>query len=1036
MSNKRVQFRRGTSAEHTTTNGGFTGAAGEVTVDTTNISLRVHDNSTAGGIEVARADLENISPDQAVDFNGQKLSNIAAPTSTTDAATKAYVDASFAGGNLSQLTDVSLGTLSSGELIAYNGSDWVNVGISGDATLNSSGVLTISADSVENSMLADNAVDTAQIVDSAVTNAKIASSYISVTDGTTSNNVSLGGAITFAGTTNQTTVSQSNGTVTVGLTDDLTVAATLTVSGNLIVSGTTTTVNTATVSIQDNIMTLNSDATGTPTENAGLEVERGDSTNATLQWNETSDDWEVSIGGSTFYEIAHAGNANSVITSMITDDNVTTDKLADNAVTEAKISDGAVTTSKIADSAVTDDHLADDSVTTAAILDSNVTTAKIAADAITNAKIADDAVGVEHIGFFAGTIAGASGKILVGNGSSAFAEVAVSGDLTLSSAGSLSINGSAVTTGKINDGAVTTIKLGADAVDGTKIADDSIDSEHIVDGSIDTAHISDDAITVAKIAVIDDTVVAGNAKILIGDGTDFSEFALSGDVTMTSSGVVSLANDTVSTDELTDNAVATANIANNAVTPAKVSVFNSALVASSSGQFLVTDGTNGFTNVAMSGDATLAANGAITIANNAVETAMIADANVTNAKMAGNSVGTSNIIDANVTNAKLASNAVATANIVDDAVTQAKINAGAVGTTELAADSVTSAKITDANVTTAKIADANVTTAKIADDAVTQGKIASGAVGTTEIANSAVTETQLAASVAGSGLSGGAGSALSVNVDDATVEFNGGGDIALKASGVSSAKIADAAIVEAKIASGAVTTAKIASAAITTTLLADSNVTTAKIADSAVTNGKLANSTITFSANSGTADAVSLGETIAIIGTSNEVETSVSNNQIQVGLPNSVTISDSLTVTEDITVLNGDLALGSDSSLTVSGLINVSNQFSKVTVQASNGVEIDGILRTDAGIRRMVHAGQTGTVTVGNTHHIIICSATATVNLPSAGTSGRELIIKNASASDTVTIAASAGETSEITSLSAAESVTLVSDGSSDWYSI
>lgn len=104
MSNKRVQFRRGTSSDHSS----FTGAAGEVTVDTTNTSIRVHDNSTAGGIEAARADLENISPDQAVDFNGQKLSNLAAPTSTTDAATKAYVDASFAGGNLSQLTDVSL----------------------------------------------------------------------------------------------------------------------------------------------------------------------------------------------------------------------------------------------------------------------------------------------------------------------------------------------------------------------------------------------------------------------------------------------------------------------------------------------------------------------------------------------------------------------------------------------------------------------------------------------------------------------------------------------------------------------------------------------------------------------------------------------------------------------------------------------------------------------------------------------------------------------------------------------------------------
>ena len=46
-----LQFRRGTSTQ----NDAFTGALGEVTVDTTNDALRIHDNSTAGGFEtVAR----------------------------------------------------------------------------------------------------------------------------------------------------------------------------------------------------------------------------------------------------------------------------------------------------------------------------------------------------------------------------------------------------------------------------------------------------------------------------------------------------------------------------------------------------------------------------------------------------------------------------------------------------------------------------------------------------------------------------------------------------------------------------------------------------------------------------------------------------------------------------------------------------------------------------------------------------------------------------------------------------------------------
>ena len=46
---KQLQLRKGTAAEHDT----FTGANGEVTVDTTNKTLRVHDGSTVGGIRLA-----------------------------------------------------------------------------------------------------------------------------------------------------------------------------------------------------------------------------------------------------------------------------------------------------------------------------------------------------------------------------------------------------------------------------------------------------------------------------------------------------------------------------------------------------------------------------------------------------------------------------------------------------------------------------------------------------------------------------------------------------------------------------------------------------------------------------------------------------------------------------------------------------------------------------------------------------------------------------------------------------------------------
>lgn len=73
---------------------------------------------------------------------------------------------------------------------------------------------------------------------------------------------------------------------------DITFAGDVIVSGDLTVSGAVTTVNTETINLADNLIVLNSNATGSPTENAGIEIERGDDANVKLQWNETNDDWE------------------------------------------------------------------------------------------------------------------------------------------------------------------------------------------------------------------------------------------------------------------------------------------------------------------------------------------------------------------------------------------------------------------------------------------------------------------------------------------------------------------------------------------------------------------------------------------------------------------------------------------------------------------------------------------------------------------------------------------------------------------------
>jgi hypothetical protein len=86
------------------------------------------------------------------------------------------------------------------------------------------------------------------------------------------------------------------------------------VSGNLIVNGSTTTVNSNVVNVGDSIITLNSDEAGTPSQNGGIEIERGTSSNKTLIWNETDDKWTV--GSETFV----AGTFEGALTGNVTGD--------------------------------------------------------------------------------------------------------------------------------------------------------------------------------------------------------------------------------------------------------------------------------------------------------------------------------------------------------------------------------------------------------------------------------------------------------------------------------------------------------------------------------------------------------------------------------------------------------------------------------------------------------------------------------------------------------------------------------------------
>jgi hypothetical protein len=104
---------------------------------------------------------------------------------------------------------------------------------------------------------------------------------------------------------------------------------------NLIVSGTSTTIDTETINLADNIITLNSNATGSATQDAGIEVERGDDTNVSLFWDETEDAWTITNTSGTHQILQAAGSPGGKIKVPLTVDASPT---ADNVTSVTKTS--------------------------------------------------------------------------------------------------------------------------------------------------------------------------------------------------------------------------------------------------------------------------------------------------------------------------------------------------------------------------------------------------------------------------------------------------------------------------------------------------------------------------------------------------------------------------------------------------------------------------------------------------------------------------------------------------------------------------
>ena len=82
-----VQFRRGTETQ----NNNFTGGAGEITISTTDYTFRIHDGTTVGGHEQAKADLSNVTGD--TDNVSEGSTNLYYTNARVDAEIDSYLSA-------------------------------------------------------------------------------------------------------------------------------------------------------------------------------------------------------------------------------------------------------------------------------------------------------------------------------------------------------------------------------------------------------------------------------------------------------------------------------------------------------------------------------------------------------------------------------------------------------------------------------------------------------------------------------------------------------------------------------------------------------------------------------------------------------------------------------------------------------------------------------------------------------------------------------------------------------------------------------
>ena len=256
---------------------------------------------------------------------------VSTPTSNTHASTKLYVDQQVAivsnivanvataftvsgdsGSNQTITSGTDTLTISGGtglssvagatDTITINldnttvtGGSYGGAGTVGTFTVDAQGRLT-AAGNTAIAITASQVSDFDEAAQDAVNSAVTAGTGISKSynDGSNTLTITNSGVVSLTGTANEIAVSASNGSVTLSLASNVTIPNNLTVTGDLIVQGNTTTLNTATLVVEDKNIVLSNVATPTDVSADGAGITILGATNKTLNWVDGTDAWTSS----------------------------------------------------------------------------------------------------------------------------------------------------------------------------------------------------------------------------------------------------------------------------------------------------------------------------------------------------------------------------------------------------------------------------------------------------------------------------------------------------------------------------------------------------------------------------------------------------------------------------------------------------------------------------------------------------------------------------------------------------------------------